>query len=258
MASNEKELIDKCTAMAPISESEWQIASRVGETKEMIEEFKKELDHIEHHLPPGFIRFSQWPQIIKPQGQLKYNLAVLRFKIAQSLLDGNVEFVMKNKSSIIEGMQSDPDYLDHHTFSFMIESLVVTNHLKAITIGLKLGQIMADNPRFDFSLLAPIMSFLVFPTVYDSLDSLPTEEDLRQKKESREKKLATFFTSLESAPLITPQNDSTPLTPNSALGRPSQKVFNPNDIGSKVKLLLPIVRDSKQILPMISLEMYFC
>jgi hypothetical protein len=263
----EEELIEQCMPKPAIQESAWGISSLPADARKMSEIFQKELNDYGFSIPPGFERFPQWTKIIKQFNQIQFNLLALRLKLINHVQEGDWQFVLKKETEIIKGMEQDPEFMDMETFSLIMEAMLVKSHLKALSMGLKVGQLLSDVPSFDFATLAPLMGTLIFPTVYDGQRWLPTQEAIRSRKEDRQFQMGQYLSHVNDL-RQTYEDEKAAMMSNISSNKSgrrrmvlnvnsSQKDSKINDtLEQRNKSVIPIVSDSKQVLPMVSLEMY--
>ncbi|KAI8912774.1 hypothetical protein EDD86DRAFT_245639 [Gorgonomyces haynaldii] len=262
VAPNEKELIEQCTFVPPIDPNQWSVSSQPGEPKKMIQQFKSDLEQFTTLLPPGYGLNKHWTGAIHSWSQLQYDLVVLRFKLVTALQQGNWQFVIENEKSILKGMDVDPEFMDAGTVTLMVEQLIVKSFMKASTIGLKVSQLLSDVQKFEFGSLSSFLPLLIFPTVFDQAEWLPTREKLRQTADERQNLVEKYMKRSKETQETKTRGRSSTTTGNKNQGRrrvalqmeaPESKPVTESD--PRIKQLMPYVSDSKQILPMVSLEL---
>lgn len=268
IAPNEEELIEMCTMKPAISEESWSIASKAADPRKMMDQFQTDLQEFGSSIPPGFDNFPQWKKSIRNFSMEQFKLLVLRLKIVKCLNNGDWQFILDNEEAIVKGMELDPAFIDLDTFTYIIETILVNFHIKALALGLKIGSLLSDVPNFEFSSLASLMGMLIFPTIYESTEWLPTRDAIRVRKEDRQSQVNSYIT--KSNALKNEQGMGTPtaLSESQLKGKRRGRMaiqMNSNSqsdaldfelIEKRNQLIYPTLCDSKILLPMISLEMY--
>jgi hypothetical protein len=276
IAEHEGELIKYCSTRPAIMPDEWSIAS-----KDVInnEEVRKDLKNFSYGLPPNFGQFPQWLDIISDFGQIQFGLVLLRHQVTSEVKNGNWEIILQKEKSIIAGMGVDDEFMDIDTLSLIVETLLMNRYMKGMSIGLALGQLLADVPRFKFETLAEIIGLLVFPTVYDSLEWIP-ENLMEQKASERQEYVKKFILFAKEERPVSSQmfakeerpvssQSQTVLTSVGLMGsrshrsrtvnaqnmpKPIKSDENNGYIKISRKQINAILGDAKKALPMVSLE----
>ncbi|KAJ3323048.1 hypothetical protein HDV06_002494 [Boothiomyces sp. JEL0866] len=238
LKKHEKDLIDLCTIPKQIPESAWGI----GEFNELdMLKIKNDLIKYSYGLPPRFEAYPQWNSIISTFTQLQYDLAVLRHKICSGLEEGNWEVIIKHEEEFMVGMEVDHEFVDVETIEMVLKTLLVNKYKKGLTMGLGLGQLLADVPKYRFDALAELMALMVFPTIFEPFDWLPDKDTDLMKNVSlvRQDTLERYlqFVKEESSKGNTDVRSS--------------KLIKPDDDRAAKKIIASTLGESKQALPMV-------
>lgn len=260
LAEHEAQLIEHCTTKPAIDSCSWSIGSKMQCN---ISQVKQDLQDFCRGLPPRFTDFPQWTSIVPDFIQMQFDLVLLRHKVVTEIKNGNWKVVLEEENKIISGMEVDDEYLDIETIQLIVESTLKHQCLKGMTIGLSIGQLLADLPKFKFDTLSQIMHLLIFPTVYDSFTWIPGNdmELMTQNSATRQEYIVRYLRYINSAEGMRDQ-------PSPRKGSIKPEVMSGSRLKMKVtrgdeepdaktpkKLLQAVLGDGKSALPMVSLEM---
>ncbi|KAJ3271033.1 hypothetical protein HDV01_007114 [Terramyces sp. JEL0728] len=242
LKKHEKALIELCTVPKPIAESAWGIGE--GNELDMVK-IRNDFIKYSYGLPPRFDAYPQWQTIISTFTQLQYDLAVLRHKICSGLEDGNWEIVLKLEEEFMVGMEVDHEFIDVETIEMILKTLLVNKYKKGLTVGLGLGQLLADVPKYRFDALAELMSLMIFPTIFEPFDWLPGKDTDLMKANSlvRQDTLERYLQYVQDE------------HEKGNMDVRSSKQIKPDDDRTARKLIASTLGESKQALPMLSLEL---
>ncbi|RKO88376.1 hypothetical protein BDK51DRAFT_27304, partial [Blyttiomyces helicus] len=166
-APAEKELIDLCISRPPVDPDAWTPAEAPADI-DGSDRFRRDLAGLVEHLPPRFAEFSTWYNMVKPKDRLEFELLVLRYSLLQDALKGISDTVIKAEKMMCKGMQIDSTFLDGNALKLVIETLIPTDYPKALSLGVKLGDIVEDTPSRSPKELIPLVTTLLFPTVFEA------------------------------------------------------------------------------------------
>ncbi|KAJ3311051.1 hypothetical protein HDV04_004471 [Boothiomyces sp. JEL0838] len=242
LKKHEKDLIDLCSTPKPIPESAWGIA----EFNELdMLKIKNDLIKYSYGLPPRFDAYPQWHSVISTFTQLQYDLAVLRHKICTGLEEGNWEVILKHEEEFMVGMEVDHEFIDVETIELVLKTLLVNKFKKGLTMGLGLGQLLADVPKYRWESLAELMSLMIFPTIFEQSDWLPDKDTDLMKNVSlvRQDTLERYLQHVK--------DENT----KGNMDVRSSKLVKADDDRAAKKVIANTLGESKQALPMVSLEL---
>ncbi|KAJ3256679.1 hypothetical protein HK103_005174 [Boothiomyces macroporosus] len=242
LKKHEKDLIDLCSIPKPIPESAWGIA----EFNELdMLKIKNDLIKYSYGLPPRFDAYPQWHSVISTFTQLQYDLAVLRHKICTGLEEGNWEVILKHEEEFMVGMEVDHEFIDVETIELVLKTLLVNKFKKGLTMGLGLGQLLADVPKYRWESLAELMSLMIFPTIFEQSDWLPDKDTDLMKNVSlvRQDTLERYLQHVK--------DENT----KGNMDVRSSKLVKADDDRAAKKVIATTLGESKQALPMVSLEL---
>jgi WD40 repeat protein len=263
IASHEGPLIQLCTMRNAIGQSEWKL----GDLNSLsMEEVKKDLDDFTYGLPPGFGEFQQWHKLVPDYLQIQFDLVQLRHQIVSEIKKGNWEIIVEKEKKILTGMEIDDEFLDIQTIELIVKTTLLHNFMKGLSIGLGMGQLLADIPKFNFESLSNIMSLLVYPTVYDTHDWILDKDMELMKQDSNTRQLyvqkyveyrAAKAAVANPVAMLLNSRQRTNTGPKEPVSLPamSRKANEDEDVKSPKKMIKSIVGDGKAALPMVSLEM---
>lgn len=262
LSPNEQALIQECTPLPSVSETSWGINMFPEDVKKMREMFKGELDQFSRNIPPGFSKMQQWTSSITNSNNLQFDLMHLRYKIVSKLQAGDWKYVLDHMDSLQSGIEFDPDFLDTDTISLIIETLLVKSHLQALILSVSISQHLTGGPRLDFTSLATSMGYLVFPSVYESVEWIPTRDMVLRRKDVKQHIIIAYLDSRNAKRqnIIDAQTEG---ARDSSRCQPRRRKFgvsliNPTTNGDNEQPkseLAAVLGESKYILPMVSLEM---
>jgi hypothetical protein len=263
VASNESQLIQHCTMRKAIGEAEWKL----GDLNSLsIEDVKRDLDDFTYGLPPGFGEFQQWHKLVPDYLQIQFDLVQLRHQVVSEIKKGNWEIVLEKEKKILTGMEIDDEFLDIRTIELIVQTTLLHDFMKGLSIGLGMGQLLADIPKFNFESLSNIMRLLVYPTVFDTHEwILDKDMDLMKQDSSVRQSYAQKYVEYKNtkAAVANPvavllnsraRTNTGPKEPVTLPNLP-RKVNEEDDAKSPKKIIKSIVGDGKSALPMVSLEM---
>ncbi|KAJ3306585.1 hypothetical protein HDV03_004714 [Kappamyces sp. JEL0829] len=268
-AKHEGDLIKLCSTRPAIDPASWVVASRDHLDLQTV---RADLKDFSYGLPPRFDQFPQWLTVVSDFAQIQFDLVLLRHQVTSEVNKGNWEIILEKEKSILSGMELDDEFMDIDTIRQIVETLLVNKYLKGMSIGLALGQLLADVPKFKFDSLADIMALLVFPTVFESPDWLP-EKDLdllKQNGKARQDYVTRYLAFLKEEK----EREQTPVSiglghlgsRGKRFSKPPEKPMpkavrmqSPGeespDAKTSRKLVRNIMGDGKKALPMVSLEL---
>lgn len=253
ISEHEGALIKLCTSRPAINSESWNIGR---EDNCNIQSIRDELNECGYGLPSNFDSFPQWSNMISDFVQIQFGLALLRHTITSEIKKGNWEILILKENSIMTGMEVDDEFMDIETIGLILETLLVNNYMKGMAMGLGLGQLLADVPKFHFESLGDIMSLFVYPTVYDSwviekdLDLMKQNTNLRQDYIKKYLQQIQEEKELQSGPIGGLLGGL-----NRFRGSPKRggdRDENDTKLPSKSKRA--VMGDGKKALPMVSLE----
>ncbi|KAI8920454.1 hypothetical protein BC831DRAFT_479528 [Entophlyctis helioformis] len=162
--------------------------------QDLIVAFRDDLEKHGYGLPPGFGKYPQWMDMIENWTQMQFNLVILRHQIVTDVLQGNWQIIVDKEKKLYTGMEADSEFLDKDMIQFFTEEVITHSYMKGLSMGLKFGEIVADDPKGHFEQLAEVTSLLLFPTVYDSVEWLPDLQTVysRQPPTGRQTVLAEY------------------------------------------------------------------
>jgi hypothetical protein len=243
-------LIEKCLVPDEIDVNSWSVNCLSSENKRISEKFQEDLMKFGQNIPPSFGRFPTWTDVIRKMNLIQFNLVVLRLNLVKNILAGKWDYIIEREADINTGLEIDPEFMDIHVITLIIETLLKNKHSKALSFGLKIGQILCDQSRFDFSSLGFLMGILIFPTVFDSQEWLPAQEI--SVSEDMSKKVASYLDKVAPYKMKFDTGRRRTIVPVAAENKSPEET---DKYLARTNSLNPYVSDSKRILPMISLEM---
>lgn len=245
IANHEIDLINLCSSRPPIKNSEWEIGSQ---TECAINDVCESLKKFAIGLPPDFGRFPQWKDnVISDGNAIQFSLALLKHKISNDVKAGNWEILLEKESEILQGMEIDEDFIGIETITIIIETLLKNRYLKAMSLGLSMGQILSDVPKFQFELMSDNMALLLYPTVFDAFE-LSGRDVSKQTSNCRQEIITNFLNSKKKE---SESDSSKKMQEKKGNAVKSNAAEAKSGLNKSVRSIL---NDGKRALPMISLE----
>jgi WD domain, G-beta repeat len=267
IADHATELIELCTKRPPIPAESWELGHQ---EKHDIDLAREELRELSYGLPPNFASFPQWSKSVSDFVYIQFDLVLLRHSITSEINRGNWEIIIQKEKVIMSGMELDDEFLDMDTIGIMIEQLLVHRYMKGISMGLALGQLLADVPKFKFEALGEIMSLFVCPTVYDTAQWIRMDLDIfKQTSNARQAYMVQYLQHLKDSQASAGPQGMAAIVSKPVVGKQRRPTLTRaqrphiagpggnNEYNQKNarKLIKDVMGDGKRALPMVSLEL---
>ncbi|KAJ3218108.1 hypothetical protein HK099_005196 [Clydaea vesicula] len=174
----EIELIELCTAKPLIQPDSWTIAPFDSDSIrsggfEMTERFRDDLRKFGYFLPPGFANLANFIKVKEEKEEAEFKLVVFRLNLLVDISKENFESLINAEGDIIAGMERDPTFLDAETLQLLLETIIINDYLKGLKMGIRLLEIIEDQPNKNFQDFFSTVYMLVYPTVFDQISVQP-------------------------------------------------------------------------------------
>ncbi|KAJ3066967.1 hypothetical protein HDU98_009785 [Podochytrium sp. JEL0797] len=188
--TNEKAMIELCTARVGVDPKSWAIANRGGVSvsgttlrklvggwkeegkeggAEMITRFRTELAEYSYFLPPRFGDFKTWYEIVPEKIKTDFERVVQQFRVLVEVGKKNWESVLKAEEGICKGIKNDPTSMEPDYLKLILESILPNDYTRALSFGFTLtSTVLSYCPPTTHPSLHDILALLLFPTVYES------------------------------------------------------------------------------------------
>lgn len=255
IAQDEAALIKLCTPRPAILTNSWKLG---GYDRCDINEVRRQIRDYSYGLPPRFEAYPQWTSQVSQFIQVQFELVLLRHSVTSEIYKGNWAIIEEKERQIMGGIEVDDEYLDLGTIKLIIETMLVNKYQKGLTIGLGFAQILADIPKFKFQGLSDLMSLLIFPTVYDNLEWLPSSDIDLMKLNSfaRQTLIIRYLNSVKHDEKLNMTSNFLPSRRQT--GRKGQAIIGRSNMDDEAqqnrKMIKAVMGEGKKALPMISLE----